>query len=103
MALAGVLKEVVVVGCFLSAIGLGAIDKQRWSIMGRTALAAAATTAIHIALAPLGHWRLLADALAYALLAILLGAVRPATVIALARELMARDQSPAVAGGKPPE
>ncbi len=88
MALAGVLKEVVVVGCFLAALGMGTIDRQRWSIIARTALVAAATTAVHLVLAPLGHWRLLADGLVYAMLALLFGAVRPSMLISLARELM---------------
>jgi O-antigen/teichoic acid export membrane protein len=88
MALAGVVKEVVVVGCFLAALGVGTIDRQCWSIIARTALAAAATTALHVVLAPLGHWRLLADVLAYAMLAFLFGAVRPSMLISLARELM---------------
>ncbi len=88
MALAGVLKEVVVVGCFLAALGMRTIDRQRWSIVARTALVAAATTAVHVVLAPLGHWRLLADGLVYATLALLFGAVRPSMLISLARELM---------------
>jgi O-antigen/teichoic acid export membrane protein len=104
MALAGVVKEVVVVACFLVALGVGTIDKQRWSVIGRTALTAAATTAVHIALAPLGHWRLLADALAYAVLAVLLGAIRPRMLVSLARELMPRSQSqPSAGDATPPE
>jgi O-antigen/teichoic acid export membrane protein len=101
MALAGVLKEAVVVACLLVALGSGTIDGQRWSLIGRTAIAAAATAALHVALAPLGHWRLLADAAAYAALAVALGAIRPRMLLSLARELIAARQ-PAAADARSP-
>ncbi len=104
MALAGVVKEAVVVACFLAALGVGTIDRDRWSIIGRTAIAAAATTAVHLLLAPLGHWRLLADGLAYALLAVLFGAVRPSMLASLARELVPwSSRQPAAVEARPAE
>ena len=47
MALAGVVKEIVVVCCMLAANGVETIDRARWMMIGRTALAAGATVALH--------------------------------------------------------
>ena len=88
MALAGVVKEIVVVCCMLAANGTDTIDRARRVMFGRTALAAGATLALHLILAPLGPWRLLADACAYPLLAVGFGALRPAEVVSMAREIM---------------
>lgn len=75
MALASVLKEGVVMALMLISLGSPVLDRRRLSVLGRTALAAISTVAVHIAMASLGPWRLVADCVAYPLLAIRLGAV----------------------------
>lgn len=88
MALAAVSKEVFVASCLLFSLGAGIIDQQRWSTIARTILAALGTTALHLVLAPLGPWRLLADLAAYPVLAVGLGALRPEAIVALVREFV---------------
>ena len=88
MAFATVTKELFVSSCMLVALGRGTIDRECWSLIGRTALAAAVTVALHIALAPLGPWRLVADMCVYAAVAVGVGALQPRKLVALARDLM---------------
>lgn len=89
MAMALVLKELLVTLGFLAIVGAKLIDRRRRLTLGATAVAALGTTAAHLALAPLGHWRLLVDLVVYVALVIVIGAVRPRELLLLGRELIA--------------
>jgi O-antigen/teichoic acid export membrane protein len=90
MAFATVTRECFVSSCMLMALGRGTIDRGCWSMLGRTALAAAVTIVAHLAMAPLGPWRLIADVGVYAAVAVGVGALRPRDLVALATEFMPR-------------
>lgn len=88
MALAAVLKEIFVLICMLVALGPATIDAERRRVLARTVLCALVTTALHLALAPLGPWRLVVDLGAYLALATGLGALKPKALLDVAREII---------------
>jgi O-antigen/teichoic acid export membrane protein len=87
MALASVAKELLVLSLLTFALGRHLLDRRRFSVCARTALAAFAGIGAHLALAPLGHLRLPLDVAAYALAAVALGVLDPRAIARLLREL----------------
>ncbi len=88
MALAAVSKEIFTTILLLIVLGRGFLDRPRRALIGRTVAVALGTTAVHLALAQLGLWRLPLDLVAYLAFAVGLGVLRPATAIGFARELI---------------
>jgi len=87
MALAGVAKESVVACLMLVAVGTEVVDARRRRLLAATLVAGLAAAATYAALPAPDLLRLPFALAAYAVLGVLLGAVRPAEVAALAREL----------------
>ena len=80
--------ELVVCLSLLVRMPAGTVDRTVVSPLLRTLLTAAFTVALHVALAPLGHLRLLLDAATYVTLGLILGALKPREMYAMARELI---------------
>lgn len=96
MALAAVAREVFVCACLFPGIGPHLFDAPRRRLIFRTVLAAVAASVVHVVLAGLGPSRLGVDLVVYLAIAIGLGALRPAAILALVRELAGR-----APGGRP--
>jgi O-antigen/teichoic acid export membrane protein len=94
MALAGVTKELYVGASQLAALGRGIIDGPRRQMLLRSVVAAAGAVVTDALLVSLGPWRLLPALGVYAILAILLGALRPRALLALAGELWSARRRP---------
>lgn len=87
MALAGVAKESVVACLMLFAVGTEVVDARRRRLLAATLVAGLAAALVYAVLQAPDLVRLALAFAAYAVLGVLLGAVRPADVAVLAREL----------------
>jgi hypothetical protein len=74
-AIATVGTEAAVVALMLAAVGRRLFDARLRRVLLRTAAVCLGVLACHLALGPLGAWRLAADAVAYLSLALILRAV----------------------------
>jgi len=89
-ALANLATESCVTLVMTTLIRFKTFDRTSLVLLGRTALVCALVVALHVSLAPLGHVRLLADALAYVALAVALRAVRWREMLDFARSAWKR-------------
>ncbi len=86
-ALGLVSTESIVAGLLLYFVGRRAFDRKSVSAISKSALLCVAVSFLHVALAGLGAWRLLIDAIVYAVGALATGAVEPSAVREVARML----------------
>lgn len=86
--------EALVSVTFLVVVGVRAFDARSRARLARAATACAGVVAAHFAAAPLGHLRLLTDAVCYLALASLLGAVRLDEIREVSRLLLPRRSTP---------
>lgn len=84
-AVAMILTEVVSIAAFYIYIGRVAFDRRNVKVIGLQLAAALLVVPVHLALRPLGAWRLGADTLLYTLLVVATGAVRPRDAIGVVR------------------
>jgi O-antigen/teichoic acid export membrane protein len=90
-AAAGVVgMEMTVTTILFFTIGRAAFDRRSVTVIGRSLLVCAGVIALHLLLAPLGPWRLVADASAYVVLALAGGAVHLHDVKAVVGHLRER-------------
>lgn len=87
-ALGVVLSEIVMLVLMLRTAGPLAVSPAIRHQAGRTAVVSALVVGIHVALAPLGPWRLLFDMLAYAALGAALGALPLKELAPFVRDLV---------------
>ena len=86
-----VTTEVLVTIAMVVAMGARhAFDKKNLSVLAKCALACAAAIGAHVALASIGHARVLVACVVYAIVALATGAVRPAELVAIVRDAWRR-------------
>jgi O-antigen/teichoic acid export membrane protein len=88
-ALAVTLTELGVLSFMLHAVGWRALGERTIRLAGRGALVALFVGMLHVALAPIGPWRLLVDMTVYLALGLLFGALPLRELAAFAREAIA--------------
>ncbi len=87
-ALGVVGMEITIILLQLRTVGLGVLGPRTPSVAGRCLAACAAVIALHILMAPLGHLRLLLDALAYGAAGFALGILPGRELASLASEVL---------------